>query len=255
MRVAVAGGTGLVGALTVEALRGAGHEAVVLARSTGVDLTRPAGELTTTLTERLAGVDAVIDALNVVTMKGAESEAFFGRTTEALLAAEQAAGVGHHLALSIVGIDRLPYDYYAGKVRQEALVTAGPVPWTILRATQFHEFAGQMAGRMSLGPVGLAPRMPVQPVAATEVADHLARLAVGEPRRTVLELAGPAREDLAVMARRTARTPARRAGGPRFVVPVPVPGAFGKGVRAGSLVPAAPDLVGTQTFAEWLGAR
>ncbi|HEY1133254.1 MAG TPA: NAD(P)H-binding protein, partial [Nocardioides sp.] len=144
MRVAVAGGTGLVGRLTVAELERAGHEVVVLARSTGVDLARPAAELADDLAERLTGIDAVVDALNVVTMKAEVSEEFFGRTTQALLAAEHRAGVGHHVVLSIVGIDRVPYDYYVGKVRQEELVTAGPVPWTILRATQFHEFGGQM---------------------------------------------------------------------------------------------------------------
>ncbi|HEY1134152.1 MAG TPA: 3-beta hydroxysteroid dehydrogenase, partial [Nocardioides sp.] len=113
------------------------------------------------------------------------------------------------------------------------------------------EFGGQILERLSFGPLGLAPRMPVQPVAVAEVAEHLARLAVEPPRRATLDLAGPGREDLAVMARRTAR----RDGGPRVVVPVRVPGAFGKGVRAGALVPDAPALVGRQSFEAWLAAR
>ena len=251
MRVAVAVGTGLVGALTVAELERAGHETVVLARSTGVDLAQDGDALTEDLAKRLVGVDAVVDALNVVTRDATESAEFFGRTTAALLAAEDSAGVGHHLALSIVGIDRVPFDYYVGKLRQEELVTSGPVPWTILRAAQFHEFAGQLLGGLTFGPIGLAPRMPVRPVAAAEVAAHLARLAVEPPRRATLDLAGPHREDLASMARRTAR----RDGGPRLVVPVRVPGAFGRGVRAGALVPEAPDLVGRQSFAEWLRAR
>ncbi|MDT9592863.1 NAD(P)H-binding protein [Nocardioides zeae] len=248
MRIAVAGGTGLTGALTVQALERAGHEAVVLARSTGIDLARPHDELTAALADRLTGVDAVVDTLNVVTMKADESRDFFERTTAALLAAGERAGVRHHLVLSIVGIDRAPYDYYVGKLRQEELVQAGSLPWTILRATQFHEFAGQMLERLSFGPVGLAPRMPVQPVAVAEVGEHLARLAAQPARGAVLELAGPAREDLADMARRTAR----RGGGPRFVLGVPVPGAFGRAVRAGALTTDAPDLVGRQAFAEWL---
>lgn len=256
MRIAVAGGTGQTGALVVGALRAQGHEVDVLARSTGVDLDRPVDALAETLATRLAGVDVVVDALNVTTMRAAESEAFFGRTSAALLAAGDLAGVGHHVVLSIVGIDRVPYDYYAGKVLQERLVTEGPLPWTILRATQFHEFAGQMLGRLRVGPLALAPRMPVQPVAMAEVAEVLAALAVAPPRRTVVEVAGPRREDLVDLSRRTAR--ADRAAGedaPRLVVGVPVPGAFGRGVRAGALLADAPEHVGAQTFAEWLGAR
>src|SRR5690606_28447067 len=103
--------------------------------------------------------------------------------------AEAAAGVGHHVALSIVGVDRAPYGYYAGKALQERLVTEGEVPWTILCATQFHEFAGQIYGQVKLGPIVVVPVMRSQPVAAREVAERLVELATDAPAGRVPDLA------------------------------------------------------------------
>ncbi|MFC6258469.1 SDR family oxidoreductase, partial [Kocuria oceani] len=161
MRIAVAGGTGVVGRHVVETARGRGHEVVVLARSQGVDLSTGAGL-------DLAGVQAVVDVTSIRTTSGRSATRFFTEVTRHLLAAERAAGVGHHLVLSIVGLDDAPYGYYAGKAAQERLVQAGEVPWTLLRATQFHEFAGQVHERMRLGPVALVPAMRSQPIAARE---------------------------------------------------------------------------------------
>ena len=138
-RIAVAGGTGVVGRHVVEALAAAGCEPVVLARSTGVDLSRAAG-----LDATLTGVRAVVDVSNVVTQRRAAAVGFFTATTSALLTAGARAGVRHHVVLSIVGVDRIDTGYYAGKRAQEELVLAGDVPATVLRATQFHEFAGQV---------------------------------------------------------------------------------------------------------------
>ena len=176
MRIAVAGGTGWIGRLVVAAASGAGHEVAVVARSTGVDLTTGAG-----LDEALRGVDAVIDVVNRNTLREAEAVDFFTTTSRRLLDAGQRAGVGHHVLLSIVGIDRVGLGYYIGKLRQEEVVRDGPVPSTILRATQFFEFASQMLER-SVGPVVAVPRMTSQPVAAREVAAELVRLA---PHRQV----------------------------------------------------------------------
>ncbi|MEU3473853.1 NAD(P)H-binding protein [Rhodococcus sp. NPDC006774] len=139
MKLAVAGGTGTVGVHVVEVARQRGHEVVVLSRSAGVDLVSGSG-----LSDALAGVDAVVDVASTQTISAKESMSFFAAVTRNLLTAEGAAGVGHHVALSIVGIDRAPHSYYAGKVEQERIIRAGTVPWTILRATQFHEFAGQI---------------------------------------------------------------------------------------------------------------
>jgi NADPH2:quinone reductase len=154
VKIAVAGGTGRVGRHVVEVLRERGHEPLVLARSTGFDVLVGAG-----LAEALAGVDAVIDVLSVFTQKDAESRVFFDTTTRNLLDAERASGVGHHVLLGIIGSNVAPYGHYAGKVSQERLVHQGRVPWTEVRAAQFHEFAEQLYGTVTLGPFILAPRM------------------------------------------------------------------------------------------------
>lgn len=245
MRIAVAGGTGWTGRLVVDALREDGHEPVVLARSTGVDLTTGAG-----LDDRLTGVDAVVDVTNVLSLRGSRSVAFFGAVTTTLLAAERRAGVPHHVALSIVGVDRVDLPYYRGKRRQEELVLGGPVGATVLRATQFHEFAAQMLARK--GPLVIAPRMLSQPVAVAEVARHLALLAVGEPLGLAPELAGP-EEHLAMpdMVRRLARV----RGDHRPVLPLGMPGRVGRQMAGGDLLPAGPGPRGTVTFDAWLAGQ
>lgn len=242
MRIAVAGGTGVVGRHVVEAARRRGHDVVVLSRSEGVDLTTGSG-----LAERLEGVDAVIDTSNQISQKRAESEAFFGGVTRTLLAAEQAAGVRHHLVLSIVGVEDVDSGYYAGKRLQEDLVAAGDVPWTVLRATQFHEFAEQALHFVRIGPFSLVPRMLSQPVAAREVGEHLVDLAEGGPVGRAPELAGPERHDMVDLARQVA--------GGRRVVGVRLPGKAGKAMRSGALCPTGDGPRGRITFADWLASR
>jgi uncharacterized protein YbjT (DUF2867 family) len=239
MRIAVAGGTGLVGRMVVDEARAAGHEVSALSRAGGVDVLTGAG-----LAEALAGVATVIDVTNTATLSTEGSVAFFGAATEHLLAAEVTAGVGHHVVLSIVGIDALDSGYYAGKLRQEQLVAAGPVPWTVLRATQFHEFAQQVLGWTS-GPVIPVPRMLTAPVAAREVAQELVRLAAGAPQGRAADLGGPETFRLPALVRRVRRARGGRHG---LVVPVPAPGATG----SGALLPGPGALVGKQTFAQWL---
>jgi len=186
MKIAVAGGTGVVGRHTVEAVRAAGHDAVVLSRSHGVDLVTGAG-----LDAALTDVDAVIDVASIETLKAAEAIEFFTAATGNLVSAAADAGVAHIVLLSIVGIDRIPYDYYAGKVAQEKVIEASRVPWTIQRATQFHEFAAQMFASAKVGPLHVAPNARTQPIAAREVGERLADLAVGAPQGRVPDLAGP----------------------------------------------------------------
>ncbi|WP_028642876.1 SDR family oxidoreductase [Nocardioides sp. URHA0020] len=246
MRVAVAGGTGLVGRLVVDAARERGHDVVVLARSEGVDLTTGSG-----LAERLAGVDAVIDTTNQASQRRAQAEAFFGGVTRTLLAGGAAAGVGHHVVLSIVGIDDVDTGYYAGKRLQERVVAEGAVPWTVLRATQFHEFAEQVLGFARVGPFSVVPRMLTRPVAAREVAQALVELAAGAPVGRAPELAGPDRWQLVDLARRVSE--ARGLG--RRVVPVRLPGAAGRAMRAGALTPSGDGPRGRVTFDEWLAER
>ncbi|WP_136043018.1 NAD(P)H-binding protein [Microbacterium sp. A20] len=243
MRIAVAGGTGTVGRHTVEAVQAAGHEVVVLSRSQGVDLVTGHG-----LEAGLAGADAVIDVASIQTLKASAAIEFFTAATGNLLSAAADAGVRHVVLLSIVGIDRIPYDYYAGKVAQEKVVEASRVPWTILRATQFHEFAGQMFERAKVGPLHLAPNARTQPVAAAEVGARLAALAAAEPQGRVRDFAGPREESLAAMVRAFAR----REGYRGWIPALNVPGPQMAGMRAGHALPGPDADLGVQTFAEWL---
>ncbi|GAA1949757.1 NAD(P)H-binding protein [Nocardioides panacihumi] len=243
MKVAVAGGTGVVGRHVVRRAEARGHHVVVLTRSTGTDLTSGEG-----LADALVGVDAVVDVVSTRTQNKAAARAFFGTITTNLLAAEAAAGVGHHVVLSIVGIDLVPSGYYAGKLLQEELTTAGTVPWSILRATQFHEFAEQALGFATLGPFSVVPRMTTQPIAAFEVAEALVDLVERGPQSRVPDLAGPEKRELLELARSVNRE--RRLG--RRLVGVRLPGAWGRGIRSGALTPAGDGPRGTLTFEEWL---
>jgi uncharacterized protein YbjT (DUF2867 family) len=246
LRIAVAGGTGMVGAHVVRIVRERGHEPVVLARSSGVDLVAGTG-----LSAALEGVDAVIDVASTGTNAAKESIAFFEATTSNLLAAERERGVGHHVALSIIGVPEAPHGYYAGKARQEELVTASGSGWSLLRASQFHEFAVQMTRRMHVGPVVVSPVMRTQPIAATEVAEALVEIAEGAPRGDAGELAGPRIESMPDMVRRYLRATGRSTP----VLAVPLPGAFGRALRDGTILPKPGARLGSRTFDAWLAAQ
>ncbi|GAB4079521.1 NAD(P)H-binding protein [Modestobacter muralis] len=238
--MAVAGGTGLLGRLVVAELERRGDVPVVLARSRGLDLTTGVG-----LADALDGVSAVVDVGNVTTTSRRRAVAFFTAATQQLLAAADRAGVRHVVALSIVGADTVDFGYYVGKRRQEELLAAGPVPWTLLRATQFHEFAGQLIDR-SPGPVVVVPRMHSRPVAAREVAAHLVELAHGAPRGVTEPMAGPEELDMAGLVRRRLRATGRR----RLVVSLRLPGPAGRAFADGGLVPAPPFVMGSETADE-----
>lgn len=199
------------------------------------------------LEKALSGVEGVIDVSNVVTTSRAKSVAFFEAATTQLLRAEEAAGVGHHVVLSIVGCDRVDMGYYLGKRRQEELVRQGRVPFTVLRATQWHEFAAQTLARG--GPLVVAPRMRCQPVAAAEVADHLAELAEGAPLGLAPDLAGPEVLEMVDMVRRLQRA----RGGRRPVLPVKLPGKVGRDMTGDGLLPQAAGPRGRITSDEWAG--
>jgi uncharacterized protein YbjT (DUF2867 family) len=230
--------------LLVPALSRAGHAPVVLARATGVDVTTGTG-----LDAALTATDVVIDVSNVATIKKKDSMAFFETATTRLLEAGARAGVRHHVVLSIVGIDRVDFGYYFGKRRQEALALSSGRPVSILRTTQFHEFAGQLLDRGS-GPVTVAPRMHVQPVAAQEVAEALVALATGPPAGMAPELAGPQRRELTDLVRAVRNS----RGSKKPVLTVRLPGAAGKAMATGALLPDADGPRGRQTFDEWLAA-
>jgi len=245
MRMAVAGGTGLVGRYVVTELIDAGHDPVVLSRTQGVDLASGSG-----LDQALADAHVLIDVSNVATLSRKRSVAFFTAATRNLQEAGVRAGVRHHLVLSIVGVDRVDTGYYAGKRRQEELAMDGPIDATVLRCTQFHEFAEQTLAR-SRGPVAVVPRLRVQPIAAREVANMLVTLALGPAVGYAPELAGPEERDLVDMVRRLLK--ARRLR--RALLPVPVPGAAGRAIADGALLPDEPGERGRQTYDEWLDHR
>jgi uncharacterized protein YbjT (DUF2867 family) len=244
MKVAVAGGTGVAGRWAVEALRAGGHDVVVIARSTGADLVTGDG-----LDAALAGADAVIDATNVASSGKRASSEFFEATARTLTRTAAAAGARHLVVLSIIGIDRVPYGYYQGKLRQEQVLRDSQVPVSILRAAQFHEFAGQYLATMG-GPVVIVPRWRAQPVAAREVGAALATIAAGDPV-AMSELAGPREEIMADMIRQVARARGDR----RPVVSVRLPGAAGKAMAAGGGLPEGPGLRGTQAFTDWVAEQ
>ncbi len=244
MRLAIAGGTGMTGAHIAAVAHERGHEPVALSRRTGVELLSGAG-----LAGALDGADAVIDVTNVTTARPDVSVMFFAGVTKSLLTAGRAARVPHHLVLTIVGADAAPDGYYAGKLVQERLVEYGDVPWTILRTTQFHEYAAMVFHRARAG-AHVAPRGLVQPIAAREVAEHLVDLAERGPVGRAADLGGPQAESLADMVRRYAH-----AIGYRGPVPaVNSPGGLGRAFRSGALMPGPDALRGRQTFAEWLDA-
>ncbi|WP_375492435.1 SDR family oxidoreductase [uncultured Jatrophihabitans sp.] len=244
MKVAVAGGTGLLGRFVVQTLTEQGHEPVVLARTRGADLLSGDG-----VREAVDGCGVVIDVSNFASMRKRVAVESFEAATRHLLEAGRATGVVHHVAVSIVGIDRVPMGYYQGKLAQERLLADAPVPASVLRATQFHEFAAQTL-RRSPGPLAVLPRMRMQPVAAREVAQALVALAFDVPLGRAPELAGPQVLELIDLAKRVLAAQ----GSHRTVVPLRLPGAVGRGFANGALLPTGEGPRGTQTFDEWLRA-
>ncbi|MFH8368987.1 SDR family oxidoreductase [Streptomyces sp. NPDC018031] len=246
MRIAVAGATGNIGALTAAALERAGHEVVRISRSLGVDLLTGDG-----LAEALAGVEAVVDAVNGPAGDRDETVAYFGTTTRNLLAAEERAGVRHHVLLSIAGADRIEGNaHYAGKREQERLVAAGPVPWTIVPATQFHDFAAMVTSWTEQDGVATIAPLLVQPIAPADVADVLAEIAAGRPRQRYADVAGPEPQDLVDMARRT-----NEARG-RTVRLVPTwSTVFGPDMAGDVLLPGEGARIAPTTFDAWLAEQ
>jgi uncharacterized protein YbjT (DUF2867 family) len=243
MRIAVAGATGNIGALAVAALERNGHDVVRISRSLGVDLSTGEG-----LDDALTGVQAVVDASNAPAVEKAETVAYFGGATRNLLAAEERAGVRHHVLLSIVGIHRVEGNpHYAGKREQERLVSAGPIPWTIAPVTQFHDFAAMVAGWTEQEGVATIAPLLVQPIAPADVADILAEIATGEPQGRYVDVAGPEPQDLVDMARRT-----NEARGHTVKLVPTWSGLFGPEMAGNVLLPGDGARIAPTTFDDWL---
>ncbi|MCU1527721.1 MAG: 3-beta hydroxysteroid dehydrogenase [Frondihabitans sp.] len=246
LKIAIAGGTGTVGRLVVAAAKAAGHETVVLSRTNGVDLMSGIG-----LADAIAGADSVIDVSGPSSQSTAESVRFFGDVTRNLLSAEQKAGVAHHVAISIIGAAAVDSNYYAGKALQERLLQERAGGWSMIRTAQFHEFAALLVQHGKVGPLQVVPTMRSQPVAAAEVADALLALATGEPQGLVPDLAGPRQELMADLVRRFLAATHQ----PRPVLQVPLPGAWGRALRNGTLLPSPDAQLGHQTFDDWLASQ
>jgi uncharacterized protein YbjT (DUF2867 family) len=201
MKIVVIGGNGLIGSKLVENLRESGHHALAASPDSGVDVLTGEG-----LAEALEGAEVVVDVTNAPVWDDAAVQDFFQTSSRNILAAEAATGVGHHVALSVVGADRLPGSgYMRAKIAQEETVKAGSVPYTILRATQFFEFIGRIADSSMNGEtIHLAPVL-TQPEAADDVAAALADVAVSAPVNATVELAGPEQFRLDELARRVLR--------------------------------------------------
>jgi uncharacterized protein YbjT (DUF2867 family) len=247
MRIAVVGGTGLVGRSTVDVLRRSGHDVVVVARSQGVDVTTGQG-----LAQALAGVDSVIDVTNAGTRDRDETLRFFESCASHLASAEERAGIKHHLLLSILNVDRYEGNaHLAGKRLQEKIVTSGRVPWTILRAAQFHEFAGMVVDWSREGDTARVAPMLLQPIAVDEVAKVLAEIAVSPPQRRKIDLAGPQPEDMVDMAKRTM---AARGESIR-IIPTWRGGIFGPELAGEIMLPGPDARLGSVSFDAWLAGR
>ena len=246
MRIAIAGGTGTLGRHAAGELRARGHDVRVLSRRAEhypVDLTTGEG-----LDAALEGCDAVVDASNNANAKKARPLLVDG--TRRLTAAGHAAGVRHHVAISIVGCEKVQMGYYKVKVEQERAVAAGEVPWTIVRATQFHEFAAQLFGQAARAGVLPLLRLPMQTVAVADVAAAVADAVEAEPRTGRIDVAGPEVLD----ARELAHMWKRAKGSRALPLRLPLPGNMGRALRAGALTADRADVLGTITFADWLAA-
>jgi uncharacterized protein YbjT (DUF2867 family) len=245
MRIAVVGATGTVGAPLVEGLAARGHEVRALSRHSSefpVDLTSGEG-----LDDALAGCEALVDASNAgPAAKPARAVLIEGGRR--LLEAASRAGIGHHVCISIVGIERVPMPYYRIKVEQEELVKRSGLPYTIVRSTQFHELVDWMLGsasRLRLLPGG---RARLQPIAAVEAARGIAAVAAEGALGSTVTIAGPEVRDLGELARAWRQARSRRAA----IVPLPPVGGLVRALREGALTDPDPDRSGTIGFERWL---
>jgi uncharacterized protein YbjT (DUF2867 family) len=237
------GGTGLIGSKTVAILRKGGHEVVAASPNSGVNTITGEG-----LKQAVAGAQVVIDLANSPSFEDKAVLEFFQTSGRNLLAAEAAAGVRHHVALSIVGTDRSDNGYFRAKVAQEKLIESSAIPYTIIRSTQFLDFLGAIAASSADGnTVRLSPGL-FQPIAADDVAPIVAEVALAAPRNGIVEIAGPERAPFNEIVARYLKA----VGDPRQVVRDPEARYFGGRVEERSLVPLGEARLGRIGFDEWL---
>ena len=244
MKIVVIGGTGLIGSKTVAILRQGGHEVVAASPKSGINTITGEG-----LKEAMAGAQVVIDLANSPSFEDKAVLEFFETSGRNLFAAEAAAGVGHHVALSIVGTDRSPDNgYFRAKVAQEKLIEASGIPYTIIRASQFLEFLGAIAASSADGNlIRLSPGL-FQPIAADDIAPVVTEVALAAPRNGVVEIAGPERAPFNEIIARYLKA----VGDPHEVVCDPEARYFGSRVEERSLVPLGEARLGHIGLDEWL---
>ena len=244
MKIVVIGGTGLIGSKLITKLKALGHEALAAAPNTGVNTLTGEG-----LAEVLRGADVVIDVSNSPSFEDDAVMKFFQTSTRNLLSYEAAAGVGHHVALSIVGSQRLPGSgYMRAKVAQEKLIKESPIPYSIVHATQFFEFIKSIADAATSENSVRIPPVAFQPIAAEDVANAVTKVAVGKPLQGTIEIAGPERFSFDEFIRRglSARND------PREVIADPKARYFGAELSENSLVPMGDAQLGEIRFSDWL---
>jgi uncharacterized protein YbjT (DUF2867 family) len=244
MKIVVIGGSGLIGSKLVARLTELGHEAVAASPNSGVNTITGDG-----LAEALSGASVVVDVSNAPSFETTAVLAFFETSTRNLLAAEVAAGVGHHVALSVVGTGRLSESgYFRAKIAQERLIRDGSIPYSIVHATQFFEFIKSIAQAATDGnTVRLAPVL-IQPIAADDVARAVARICLGSPVNDIVEVAGPEEFRLDELIRRALR----EEGDTREVVADPDARYFGAALHERTLVPDGEARLGETRFNDWL---
>jgi uncharacterized protein YbjT (DUF2867 family) len=243
MKIVVIGGTGLIGSKTVAILRQRDHEVVAASPDTGVNTITGEG-----LKEAMAGTQVVIDLSNSPSFEDKAVLEFFQTSGRNLLAAEAAAGVRHHVALSIVGTDRTPGNgYFRAKVAQEKLIEASGIPYTIIRSTQFLDFIGRIADSSADGNVVRVSPGLFQPIASDDVAAIVADVALAAPRNGIVEIAGPERAPFNEFVARYLKA----VGDGREVVRDPEARYFGSRVEERSLVPLGEARLGRIGFDEW----
>lgn len=246
MKIVVIGGTGLIGSKVVEKLRAKGHEAIAAAPSTGVDTITGEG-----LADALAGAQIVVDVANSPSFEDDPAMDFFQRSGRNILAAEAAAGIEHHVALSVVGTERLlDSGYFRAKLAQEKLIESASVPYTIVRATQFFEFLRAIAQFSTEGETVRLPNAPFQPMAAEDVAEAVAEAALSPPLNGIVEAAGP---DPFVLAELVGEVLAHDRD-PREVVIDPNAHYYGIQVNDRELCPGSSPRLGQTHFQDWLSA-
>jgi uncharacterized protein YbjT (DUF2867 family) len=243
MKILVIGGTGLIGSKVIEKLSREGHEAIAAAPSTGVNTITGEG-----VKEAVAGAQVVVDLANAPSFEDKAVLEFFETAGRNLLAAETAAGTRHHVALSIVGIDRSDNGYFRAKVAQERLIKASRIPYTIVRSTQFLEFLGGIADSSAQGNTVRLPTCLFQPIAAADVAAFVADAALAAPRNGIVEIAGPERARFDQIVARYLNA----VGDPREVVSDPEAPYWGGRVEEHSLVPLGEARLGRIGLDEWL---